>query len=290
MEHSKLITLSLKCNKCSRTWSVSKDDFQKPIIVCQDPECKSEFTVYEGLRNGLKMENDFIPTPFLANDMFQDIVDVKIGYLKDLVLPDTITKIFKINLFPLGSFHAGAVEIDKHSYRLMTSLFDESEPTMFGVDSKVMVMVHAKTGNHDTPWLHMLAYALEQYQSDDYVTCVLLSEIALETYVDVTIAAGYREIGLDEDSIARLLKSNVPDKVNALMRNLYGIRLADNKGLFRTWERDVLLWRNDIAHGRKSVATKEEGKIAYDTVVDAIFHLIEGVDNHYKKKQSDGHQ
>lgn len=76
----------------------------------------------------------------------------------------------------------------------MTSLFDDSDPAVLGEDSKVMIMVHAKTSDYDVPWLHMLAYALEQLQSDDYVTCILLSEIALETYVDITIAEESRKI------------------------------------------------------------------------------------------------
>lgn len=80
-----------------------------------------------------------------------------------------------------------------------------------------------------------------------------------------------------------MLKSDIPDKVNVLMKNIYGIRLADNKGLHKTWEENVLLWRNDFAHGRKSSALREEAKIAYETIVDAIFHFIEGVDKHQKE-------
>lgn len=278
MEHSKLIPLSLRCNKCSRTWSVSEEDFQKQIIVCQNPECQNEFSVYEGLRNGLKMDDNFVPSPFLANDLFQELVDVKIGYSKYVELPDAIKKIFKINIFPLGLFQAGATEIENNRLLLMTSLRDDSDPSIVGNESKVLLMIHAKTGDYDVPWLHMLAYSLEQYRSGDYVTCILLAEIAFESYLDITIAEGYRKIGLDEDSISRLLKSNIPDKVNSLMNNVYKVKLSSNKDLYNTWEKNVLKMRNDIAHGRKRTATKEEAKLAYDTIVDSIFHFIEAID------------
>lgn len=284
MEHSKLIALSLKCNKCSRAWSIAEEDFQRSIITCQDPECKSEFSVYEGLKNGLKMESGFIPTPFLANDMFQELIDVKIGYSKIISLPEFIKKVFKINLFQLGAFQVGASDIQNHSFRLMTSLNDDSDISIIGEESKVMIMVHAKTSDYEVPWLHMLAYSLEQFRSEDFVTSILLSEIAFESYLDITIAEGYRKVGLDEDSITRLLKANIPDKVNALMNNVYNIRLSSNKDVFKKWTKDVLTVRNDIAHGRRGTATLEEAKIAYDTVIDAIFHLIEGVDN-FRKEQ-----
>lgn len=281
MEHTKLIAMSLKCNICSRSWSVTEEDYKKTIIKCQDPECQNEFTVYEGLRNGLKMTDNFIPIPFLSNDMFQETIDVKIGYSLIVPLPDEIKKVFKINLFPIGQFIAGATEINNHAFQLMTSLHVGCDPTIIGDESKVIVMVHAKTSDYENPWLHMLAYALEQYQTNEYLTCILLSEIAFESYLDMMIAEGYRLRQLDEDSITRLLKSNIPDKANALMNNVFGIKLSKNKAVFDSWQR-VLKIRNDIAHGRKSTATKDEAKFAYDTIVDATFHLIEGVDTFYR--------
>lgn len=286
MEHKKLIALSLKCSKCSRAWSVSEDDFKKPFIVCQDPECKTEFNVYDGLKNGLKMENGFIPTPFLANDMFQEIVDIKIGYSKLITLPSSIKKVFNINTFPLGAFQVGASEVQNQSFRLMTSLTDESDVSIVGEDSKVMIMVHAKTSDYEVPWLHMLAYSLEQLESEDFITSILLSEIAFESYLDITISEGYRKKGLDDDSISRLLKANIPDKSNALMTNIYEVKFSSNKSLYRVWETQVLNMRNAIAHGRKSTATKEEAKLAYDTIVDAIFHLIEGIDGFYRNQSN----
>ncbi len=284
MEHSRLVSLSLKCNKCTRAWSVSEEDFKNVTVTCGDPECQSQFSVYEGLRNGLKMEENISPNTFLANEMFHDIVDLKIGYFKDIELPSNIRKIFKINIFPFGAFHAGAVDITNNGFRLMTSVSDESSCDLFGEDVKAMVMVHAKTEDYTIPWLHMLSYALQQYRDGEYVTSILLSEIAFESYIDTTLSEGYRKIGLDEDSISRFLRSaNIPDKVNALMKNVYDVKLKDNRVLNKIWEDNVLQIRNHIAHGRKSTATKEEAKIAYDTVVDSIFHFIEAIDRKERK-------
>lgn len=52
MEHRKLIPFMILCNKCSRGWSVSREDFEKITVTC--PECRNEFSVYEGIKNGLK--------------------------------------------------------------------------------------------------------------------------------------------------------------------------------------------------------------------------------------------
>lgn len=275
----------IQCNKCSRGWSLSEDDMKKSIIVCQDPECKNEFSIYEGIKNGLKKVEDHItPNVFLANEMYYFSIDVRIGYTKQVELPENIKKIYKVMLFPIGPFLAGATDITSNGFNVFTSLAEHSDPSIIGEVGKIMITVNYKSEDYEVPWLHMLQYAFDQLRSEEYLMSILLSEIALETYVDSTLTLGYSEIGLDKDSISRLLKAaEIPVKVNPLMNNLFGVKLATSSS-WSKWEKKVLKWRNEIAHGTKVKATKEEAILAYETVVDSIFHFIEGVDNHLKKK------
>lgn len=291
MEHKKLRSFMIKCNKCSRAWSVDEADFEKTIITCQDPECKNQFTVYEGIKNGLKSFEDHIaPNPFLANDMFNQIIDVKIGFETYFDLPQNIKKIYKIMIIPMGSFLAGAADITKKGFRILTSLTDEGDKNLVGEESKVYVMIHAKVDEYNIPWMDILQYALEQLRNEDYLASILFSEIAFETYVDTTLTLGYRRCGLDEDSISRFLVSaELPTKVNPLMGNLYKIKLASSLS-WKNWEKKALKWRNKIAHGSKVNATKEEAKLVYETVVDAIFYFIEGVDTYLKELEKNNEQ
>ncbi|AQS10539.1 hypothetical protein CLOBY_26840 [Clostridium saccharobutylicum] len=284
MEHSKLVAFTIKCNKCSRGWSVDKSDFEKTIINCQNPECNNQFTVYEGLRNGLKSYEDFIPNPFLANDMFNGTVDVKIGYTTYFDLPKNIRKTYNIMIMPSGAFLAGAVDITKKGFRIFTSLPDDGDNNLIGKSEKVLVIISAKTDDYNVPWIEMLRYAFEQLRNEEYLTSILFSEIAFEIYTDTMLAEGYKKIGLDEDSISRfLIATDIPIKVNPLMGNLYNIKLSDS-ATWKKWEKKVLKWRNGIAHGTKVKATEEEAKLVYETVVDSIFYFFEGIDKYMATK------
>jgi hypothetical protein len=284
MEHSKLRAFMIKCNKCSRAWSVDEEDFKKLIITCQDPECKNQFTIYEGLKNGLKNFEDHIsPNPFLANDKFRQTIDVKIGYTTYFDLPENIKKIYQVMLFPMGVFFAGATNITKKGFVIFTSLADNSDRNLIGESGKVMVEISAKTDDYKVQWMNVLQYALDQLRAEEYLTSILLSEISFETYVDTVLASGYKKCGLDEDSISRLLvAAELPAKVNPLMWNLYEIKLSSSSS-WKNWEKKALKWRNEIAHGSKIDATREEAKLVYETVIDSIFHFMEGIDNYTKK-------
>ncbi|WP_332651453.1 hypothetical protein [Lysinibacillus sp. 54212] len=283
MEHSKLVAFSLKCNACSRAWSITEEDFEKGIIKCQDPECGNEFTVYEGIKNGLKAEENIIPNPFLANDMIIDNIKIRIGYTYTFELPENVSKVYKIQLFPFGPFLAGVTEISKNNFQIFTSLPNGSDSSQVGNESSVMLLVNAKTDDYEEPWLHFLSYAYDHYLSNDFLTSIMLSEIAFETYVDKTLTAEYLNRGLDEDSVYRLLKAtDMYQKVNPLMCNLYGAKLKSCKQ-WPDWSKRVLEWRNQIAHGTKKTATKEEALLAYQTIVDCIFYFVEAVDRYNKK-------
>lgn len=286
MEHSKLRAFTIKCNKCSSAWSLDEEDFNKPIITCQDPACSSQFSVYEGLKNGLKNIEDHIsPNTFLANDMFNQIIDVKIGYVTFFALPENIKKIYKIMIMPMGDFFAGEVDITKKGFRIFTSLPDGGDKNLIGEDAKVYLMINAKTDDYNVPWMDMLQLSLEKLRNEDYLTSILFSEISFEIYIDMALREGYRKYGLDEDSISRfLVATELPTKVNPLMWNLYQIKLSTSTS-WNNWEKKALKWRNDIAHGSKVSATKEETKLVYETVVDSIFHFIEGIDNHIKQSK-----
>jgi hypothetical protein len=288
MEHSKYIALMLQCDKCSRGWSIDIEDFQKAIIKCQDPDCNNEFTVYEGIKTGLKSEGHIFPKTFIANDIFRDMFDMKLGFSLYVNLPSPIKKIYKVSLIPFseGNYLVGATDLDNNGFRIMSSINEGTESSDIGKDIRVLAMVHAKTEDYQEPWMHMLAYALEQYKSGDYMTSVLLSQITLETYVDTTLTEGYKAVGLDDDSIIRFIEvANMPVKVNSLMYNLFRTKLATMSN-YNDWERRVLKMRNLIAHGKKTIVTESEAKLAYDTVVDSVFHLIEGVDNHKKNRDT----
>ncbi|MBZ9688276.1 hypothetical protein G9F72_018250 [Clostridium estertheticum] len=283
MEHSKLRAFMMKCNKCSRGWSVDQSDFEKPIITCQNPECNNQFTVYEGLKNGLKFFEDFIPIPFLANDMFNETIDVKIGYETYFNLPESIKKIYKIMIMPMGAFLVGAVDITKKGFRIFTSLPDGGDKSLIGENTKVFIMINAKTDDYNIPWMDMLQFALEQLINEDFLTSILFSEIAFEIYIDMALSEGYRKYGLDEDSISRfLVATELPTKVNPLMWNLYQIKLSKSTS-WNNWEKKALKWRNEIAHGSKVGATEDEAKLVYETVVDSIFYFMEGIDKKMKQ-------
>lgn len=285
MEHSKFGGLMIQCSKCSRGWSLSEKDMLEPIIICQDPECKSEFSIYEGIKNGLKKIEDHIsPNLFLANQMYHFLIDVRIGYTKHVELPENIKKIYKVMILPIGSFLASATDISTNGFNIFTSLAENSEQSVIGEQGNIMVMVHYKGEDYDIPWLHMLQYAFDQLRSGEYLTGILLSEISLESYVDSTLSLGYSKIGLDKDSISRLLTaSEMLIKVNPLMNNLFGVKLSSSSS-WSVWEKKALKWRNEIAHGVKVTATRDEAISVYETVVDSILHFIEGVDNYLKKQ------
>ncbi|MFE1630731.1 hypothetical protein ACFLFF_28720 [Brevibacillus reuszeri] len=261
---------------------MSQEDFEKKVIICQDPDCKNEFTVYEGIRNGLKAEDTIVPNPFLASDMFIQPIEIKIGYSIFVELPKTIQKAYQINVHPLGDFIAGATEISPSGFRIITSVADNGPVDLFGSNSLVLVRIHAKTEDYAEPWLHLLSHAYEHYQSGDYLTSILLSEISFETYIDKTLSDAYQQIGLDSDSISRFITAcEMPSKVNPLMNNLFGIKMSSFSS-WSDWEKKVLKWRNNIAHGNKTSATKDEAKLAYETVVDSIFYFIEFIDKKQK--------
>lgn len=285
MEHSKFGAFMIQCNKCSRGWSLSEKELKEQIIICQDPECKSEFSIYEGIKNGLKKVEDHIsPNFFLANEMYNLMIDVKIGFTAHVELSGNIKKIYKVMLIPVGLFLAGATDINNNGFNVYTSLAENSDRSIIGENGKIMGMVHYKGADYEIPWLHMLQYSFDQLRSGEYLTSILLSEIAFETYVDSTLTMGYSEIGLDKDSISRLLTAaEIPVKVNPLMSNLFNVKLASSPS-WGTWEKKALKWRNQVAHGTKVTATKDEAILVYETIVDSIFHFIEGVDNHRKEQ------
>ncbi|RBP86235.1 hypothetical protein DFO70_12914 [Cytobacillus firmus] len=285
MEHSKFGAFMIQCNKCSRGWSLSEKDMKADIIICHDPECHSEFSIYEGIKNGLKkVEDDISPNFFLANEMYNLMIEVKVGYTTHVELPANVNKIYKVILFPLGPFLAGATDITRSGFNVFTSLPENDDDTMVGEQGKIKAIIHYKGEDYQVPWLHMLQYAFDELRSDEYLTSILLSEIALETYVNSMLTLGYYEIGLDKDSISRLLEAGrMHDKVNPLMYNLYGVKLQGSE-VWGKWSKKILEWRNQIAHGSKVTATKEEAILAFESVVDSIFHFIEGVDNHRKKQ------
>ncbi|SDF05519.1 hypothetical protein SAMN04488542_10586 [Fontibacillus panacisegetis] len=211
---------------------------------------------------------------------------MKIGYTTHVELPENIKKIFKVMLFPIGNFLAGTVNISNNGFDIFTSLNEGSDLSIVGENGNIMFMVNYKGEDYEIPWLHMLQYAFDQLRSEEYLTSILLSEVALETYVDSTLTNGYLEKGLDKDSISRLLTSaEIPTKVNPLMNNLFEVKLAAASS-WPVWERKVLKWRNEIVHGTKVTATKEEAVEAYEVVVDSIFHFIEGFDKFLKKNGS----
>ena len=288
MEHSKFGAFMIQCNNCSRGSSISEEDYQKEIITCSDPECGSQFSIYEGIKNGLKKVEDHItPNFFLANDMTTQLVEVKVGYTRYVDFPEGVKKVYKTMLFPTGNFLAGATDITPNGFNMFTSIQENGDTSIVGQTQTVMIMANFKTNDYEIPWLHMLQYAFEQLRDGEHLTSILLSEIALETYVDSTLTFGYNEIGLDEDTIKRLLiATELPVKVNPLMNNLFGVKLASSEA-WHDWEKKALKWRNSIAHGTKTTATKAEATIVYNTVVDAMFHFIEGVDNYLKHK---GHE
>ncbi|NFO48705.1 hypothetical protein FDB40_17820 [Clostridium botulinum] len=284
MEHFKIRALMIKCDKCSTGWSVEQSDFEKIIITCQNPECNNQFTVYEGLKNGLKFYEDFIPIPFLANEMFNGTVDVKIGYTTYFDLPANVKKIYNIMIFPIGTFLAGAVDITKNGFKIFSSLLDDGDKNLIGENAKVLVIINAKIDDYNIPWMDMLQYALGQLKNEEYLTSILFSEIAFEIYVDTILAESYKKYGLDEDSISRFLTvSELPSKVNPLMCNLYELKLSKSQS-WNNWEKKALKWRNEIAHGSKRNATREEAIIVYEAVVDSIFYFMEGIDNYFKRK------
>lgn len=285
MGYIKLGAFMILCNKCSTGTSVSDEDYKKEIITCFKPDCGNQFTIYEGIKNGLKKVEDHItPNNFLANDMYHGVIEVKIGYTTHVELPENTKKIYNIKLLPNGPFLAGAVNVTKNGFDIFTSLPTDSDSSLAGESATVVIIVNFKVEDYEVPWLHMLQYSLDQLRSSEFLTSILLSEIALETYIDSILTVGYSEIGLDKDSISRLLTATeIPVKVNPLMNNLFNVKLASSSS-WREWEKKVLKWRNEIAHGTKVNATKEEAILAYEVVIDSIFHFIEAVDNHLKQK------
>ncbi|KIL46925.1 hypothetical protein KP77_24930 [Jeotgalibacillus alimentarius] len=284
MEHRKLIALSVKCNECSRGWSASAEEFEKLDLKCQDPECNNTFSVYEGIRNSLKdKEEQFMPNTLLANDMYNGTVSLKMGYSKYIELPQGIQKVFKVQLIPMGPFQIGAVDITANGFNVLTSFIEGSEEPKLGEEIMSFYIVNAKKDDYEEPWLHLLSSSLDHLRSKEYLTSIILSEIALESFIDKTISNEYLRIGLDEDSISRLMVSaNIPTKVNPLMYNLFGFKLSSFKETHRNWQERVLIWRNEIAHGSKAKATSEEAQLSFDTVVDAIFQLIESIERSRK--------
>jgi hypothetical protein len=254
------------------------------IIICQDPSCKSHFSIYEGIKNGLKKVVDHIsPNIFLSNDLYNGTVDIKVGFTKTISLDEKVKKVYKVEVMPIDNFLAGIVNITNSSLTIFTSLPDEGNEALFGKESKVMLFVHGKNEDYEVPWLHMLQYALEQLRAGEYLTSILLSEIAFETFVDTILSAGYSEKGLDSDSISRFLMAiDMPKKVNPLMENLYQVKLSSDRSAWKNWQDKVLKMRNAIAHGTKVHASKEEAILAYETVIDSIFYLAKGLDEYFK--------
>ena len=130
----------------------------------------------------------------------------------------------------------------------------------------------------------ILQLSLDNLLDNDYLTSILLAEIAFESFVDWFLYYGYSEKGLlNEDEISALLiKETVPVKVNRLMNNIYQTKLSRMKD-WEGWEKKVLIWRNQIAHGAKVSFSINEAKYAYDLIVDAIFFFIEKIDDYFKK-------
>ena len=72
MDYTGKFIYMIHCDKCSRAWSLEEEDLKKEIIICQDPSCASKFTIYEGIKKGLKTydENTLHTNTFLANYTF----------------------------------------------------------------------------------------------------------------------------------------------------------------------------------------------------------------------------
>lgn len=282
MEQFRIKALTVKCKNCGAGRSVEDEDFNNEFVTCH--QCGNKFTVYEGLKNGLKdYEDSFMPNPFLANYMINEIVDVKIGYETYFSLPDNVKKVYKVNIIPIGGFIAGEVDVTKKGFRILTSLPKDGDETLIGKQGKVMLMINSRIDDYGIQWLDMLQFAQEQLRNEGYLTCVLFSEIAFEIFIDTVLANGYRTHLLDEDTISRFLVSiEMLPKVNPLMFNLYKIKLSKSDS-WGNWEKKVLKWRNEIAHGTKVKATEEEAKLAYDTVVDSIMYINEGINKFVKE-------
>lgn len=283
MDYTALYPFTVQCSRCDRAWSFSEDELHSVNLKCQDSECGYTFNVYEGLKTGLKNINDIFGNTFLANGMHNLMIDVKVGYTTYFKLPQSTMKVYDVMLIPAkDSFKAGVVDITNDGFLIYTSLEEGGDPTLFGKMTPLYVIVKSKIVDYDLPWLHLLQYSLDQFIQKNYLTCILLSETTFENFVDTMLRHRYINIGLDEDTVGRILIStNLPNKVNPLFYNMYGIKLSDSSS-WKKWERKVLKWRNDIAHGVKTSATEDEAKVAYETIIDCMFYLIEGIDNYMR--------
>lgn len=263
----------VQCNKCGNSWSIDSVRINE-MIKCQS--CKSEFHISEGVKNDLKSDNTFSEFAFISNFMSVQQEIIKVGYAKYIEFTEVFDKVFKIFTTVESYFcHTDAVKISNNGFLLISACDENSEICNLGTSVKVNILVYGKKGKHNSSWKELLAYAKQLYLSNDYLASILLSAISFESYIDSTLTKGYENLGLDSDTITRfLVATEMPTKVNPLMWNIYQKKLSQSN-VWKDWEKKVLKWRNEISHGSKVTATKEEAKICLDTIIEAIFFYNE---------------
>lgn len=275
----------IHCIDCDRAWNLDEEDLKKDRLSCHDPSCAAEFSIYDGIKKGLKVyeENALQANSFLANYIFFHTIDVKVGFMKNYKLPEGVLRVHKVRATPLENFSVGVSNITSEGFDVFTSLHENTDISLFGLDAKVMLYINANMENYSATWMHLLQLSLKNLVDGDYSTSILFAEIAFESFVDTFLFMGYLEKGeLSEDEIYELLEDKkIPSKVNTLMKELYKTKLSKMDDWIG-WETKVLRWRNQIAHGSRVLFDKEEAQYAYSIVVDAIFYFAENIDLYFK--------
>lgn len=272
----KKITM-VECENCKSGWSINEEDSKNLEKVLQCDQCGTQFSVLTGIKNNLKSENTFSLFQFISTAMLVAEIEIKVGFAQYINIPKYFNKVFKVFITPQSPCYVEAVNISNEGFLLMSSCDINSNDCVIGESVVASISVYGKHKGHGESWKELLAYSRELYISGDYLASIILVEIAFESFIDNVLSDGFIKKGMDKDSISRfLVATEMPVKVNPLMYNLYGKKLSASVA-WKDWEKKVLKWRNDIAHGSKISASKEEAKLAYDTIIEAIFHFNETI-------------
>lgn len=265
--------IGVECDKCGRGRSLFEHEPKDPnaVIVCF--QCKNEFTVLDGIINSITSDLPFAIYDFISTRSYSGIANIKVGETQYICFPSPLKQVYKVFVTPYAGCDVATSRVDNNGFWLISGCTKDSQDCTIGSEAKVSWDAYGNDVDFNEAWRQLLVYSRQAFLAENYLGSILLSEIGFESFIDASLSEGYKKNGLDDDSISRfLVNTGMVDKVNPLMNNLFGLKLS-NSSVWQDWEKRVLRWRNNIAHGSKLSATKDEAQLVFKTVIKAIFYF-----------------
>lgn len=294
-----LKTLMIECPNCYSGRTLKPDEKEsysrlplkeffntKPSIQCS---CGNEYTFLEGIVQDLISSNTFSEWGFVSDIYLCDEIEITVGLVKKIQLPQTIPIINKVFLTGIGGFALIAPQYNEVNCDIIHVISSEyprspgsprspgaSGPPRFRVGDKMKITwcIYGNSTNHNIPaWRKIVIQAKREFINKQYSLALLTSAIAFESFIDTLLNETLINKGVPQESASTIVESinSIKTKVHSLLKSLDSVSFKDCDAN-KSWEK-LLLQRNKIAHGEVIDVSEEDARNALKTVVTGILYI-----------------